>query len=656
MPVDMRPEALTARIESLRIGFAGYNQKVLARNRAYLRAFSPDFEARIGEHDQWPDDFKQESQDHFRSSYNLTRAVVELWTSLEMSEFPALRWWEEFLPTPVPSTDPVENEIRQSTYRSAKLVARQMATIREQVLNGHIRRTDLARHAYKAVLRKNVYGHSWLKTVPDMRRRTFRVFSRIDPSTVFPAWSHSEDEKLDAILVATRRSAQSANAEYPGIIAMNSTGLTLSTLNGYYQPTPQVLTDADLAFVWMEDYWLVDDEWEQEVSDDDLPVRSRVINVIRVAGKIARVTEYPGWRAVPYVRFENENERDHLGFSDVATMLPIQDSLNRFMSQQQDVIAGESRPKFKYRGDSDRSITFGNEDIVSLDSDEDIEQIQIRLDVFPTQVHGQQLLEVLARSTGLPDTVWGRISAAQNSGRALATAWRSVAARMVPRTQRNAMSLKHLIGALWVDWMELYGWDSAPDLYNGNRDFDLDFPNQEPRDFTEVTTDALNKLGAGLIDTISAMERTGERSPDEMIDRVRAEYMDAILHPDKSQGFLLLQRLKNQIAIEAQNAGIQAEQAAQAMAQLRGTPPGGAPGAGTPDQQVGAANQARTQAAQQAAPQLGPGQNGGPATQPGAAANPAAGSAAGKTQVGTLVQDGKTMNRIVTQGTLAGGG
>ena len=645
MAVDLRPEALNARVESLRVGFAGQSQKVLARNRAYLRAFSPDFEARIGEHDQWPDDFKQENADHFRSSYNLTRSVVELWTSLEMSEFPALRWWEQFLPTPVPSMDPIENEMRQSIYRSQKLVARQVATIREQTLATHIRRTDLARHTYKAILRKNVYGHSWIKTVPDLPRKTFRVFSNIDPSTVFPAYSSYEDDKLDAILVATRRSAQAVNAEFPDLIPMNKNGLTLQTLNGYYNPTQTPITDADLSFVWVDDYWCVDDEWEQEVADDNIPIRSRVVHVVRAGGKIAKVTEYPGWRAVPYVRFENENERDHLGFSDVATMLPIQDSLNRFMSQQQDVIAGESRPKFKYRGDSDRSITFGDEDIVSLDSDEDIEQIQVRLDVFPTQVHGQQLLEVLARSTGLPDTVWGRISAAQNSGRALATAWRSVAARMVPRTQRNAVSLKHVLGDLWLDWMELYGWEHAPELYNGNRDFDLDFPNQEPRDFTEVTTDALNKLGAGLIDTIAAMEKTGERSPDEMLDRVRAEYMDAVLHPDKSQGYLLLTRLKNQIAIEAQQAGIAAEQAAQQMAQLAASPPAGAPGGGTVDQQAGAANQARTQAAQQAAPQLGPGQNQAqPATQAGQAAN--------STKVSTLVQDGSTYNRIVDQGTI----
>ena len=123
-----------------------------------------------------------------------------------------------------------------------------------------------------------------------------------------------------------------------------------------------------------------------------------------------------------------------------------------------------------------------------------------------------------------------------------------------------------------------------------------------------------------------------------MDDRVRAEYMDAVMHPEKSQSFLLLTRLKNQIAIEAQQAGFQAEAAAQQLAQLRATPPGGAPGAGTVDQQQGAAQQARVQAAQQAAPRRNEGQNQGAST-----------------KFSTLVQDGSAYNRIVDQGQIGPG-
>lgn len=636
MAIDTRHEALGARIDSLRVGFAGHQQKVLARNRAYLRVFSPDFNATLGEHDQWADPLMASDAEHFRSSYNLARPVVELWTALEMSEFPAVRWWEQFIPTPVPSLQAQENGVRQATYKAQKLVARQVATIREQTLLRHVRRTKLPVHAYKAVLRKNLYGHSWIKTVPDQIRRSFRVYSAIDPSTIYPVWSAYDEEELDAILCSYRRSVVDINRRFPDFLETSATGIELAPGTMPYQPTVEPNDDANMRYVWYEDYWVLDLDWEESVADGPV-VRGRVINVERANGRIARVTEYPGWRQIPYVRWENENERDHLGFSDVGTMLPIQDSLNRFMSQQADVISGESRPKFKYRGDGDRQITFDEESIVSLDADEDIEQIQVRLDVFPTQIHGQQLGDVMARATGLPDTVWGRITAAQNSGRALATAWRSVAARMVPRTHSNSMSLDRTFG-LWLDWMELYEWDHASELYAGNRDFEWAFPNQEPRDFAEVTLDAVNKLGAGIYDLATAMEKTGERSPDEMLDRVRADYMDTVIHPEKSQSFLLLTRLKNQIAIEAQQAGFAAEAAAAQLAQLAASPPGGAPGPGTVDQQQGAAQQANTQAAQQAAPQRNEGQNQGAST-----------------KFGTLVQDGKTFNRIIDQGTIGPG-
>ena len=94
MAIDRSRGALNARIDALRTGWAGRNHLLRTRAAAYLRAYSPEFDSRLGEHDQWPDPFDQRTQAYNRSSFNLTRAVVELWTSLEASEFPALRWWE----------------------------------------------------------------------------------------------------------------------------------------------------------------------------------------------------------------------------------------------------------------------------------------------------------------------------------------------------------------------------------------------------------------------------------------------------------------------------------------------------------------------------------------------------------------------------------
>jgi hypothetical protein len=415
---------------------------------------------------------------------------------------------------------------------------------------------------------------------PDLATRTFRLFSEIDPSTVYPVWSAFETDRLDAILVATRHSSQSMNAQYPGIVELSADGITLQSLDGYYNPTTESVADADRAFVWVDDYWLLDATYEEAVAEGGEPVTSRVVNVRRVNGEIAEVAYYPGWTRVPYVQWHNENDRDRLGFSDAGSVLPINDTLNRVISGQQDVIDSEKDPKFKFQGDADREITVGRGEIVSMDRDEDLNQIPVHLDVFPVATHVQQVWEILARVTGLSDSVWGKISAAQNSGKALAQAWKAVGARMVPRTHGNAASLEWVYD-LELGWMELYGWDNAPELFNGNRDYELDFPNQEPRDFAEVTLNALNRLAAGVIDTVKAMEETGERSPDEMLDRVRAEYMDTVLHPEKGQSYLLLTRLRNQIAIEIQQAGQQQAMLEAQLSSLKGMPPGGATSACT---------------------------------------------------------------------------
>ena len=630
---------LNLRIESLRTAWSGYQANLRTRHAAYLRAFSPPFEPKIGEHDQWTDQFRPEDQGRTRSSYNIVRAGVELWTSLEASDFPAIRWQEEFIPVPAPSMDEQENIGRQSLYRAQRAIEGHRATIREQVLMRQVRRSKLSRHWFRQTLKKNIYGQAWIRAIPDPSAQKFVLTTAIDPSTVYPVWSSYGDSRhLEAVLVATRRTAASAAAEYPGSVPLERDGIT-ATDSAYYRPSQDSLVDRDRAYVWVEDYWLL----EPERMSAGETVSARVLNGVRVNGKLVKSQAFEGWRSVPYFVLAQEDERDNANFSDAATMQPFQDGLNRMLSQQQDVIQGGSRPRFKYRGDADRQIRMDDDEVISLDPDEDFEQIQVSINTFPTQQHGQQLMQLMQRATGLPAVVWGEIQAAQNSGRALSTAWRATASRMMPRIHAASEMLDSLVG-FWLDCMELYDWDSARDLYGGDRDFEWDFPNKEPRDFLEVTQDTLNKLGAGIITSVQAMEATGDASPDETDEGVRAEFMDMVRHPDKGQSYIMLKRLDQQVDIEAMQAGIQ--QSAM-LAQMAQSAPGGAPSAGTVDQQAGAARQARVQAAQRAAPTGQPGTP-TPATQAGQSAN--------ATKYSTLVQDGSgAMNRVISQGTMPGG-
>lgn len=638
----LTPSQLANRIDTIRTALAGTVEQLRRRNQTYLRAYSPPFDDRLGEHDQWSSPIRQSDMGRTRSSYNVTRSVVDLWTAFEADEFPAVRWIEGFTPTPPPAFDEVSKARSEAMYRGLTAAARSLATVREQVLARHIRLARLDRAFYRIVRRKNLYGHAWLKLWPDLRRRSFVASTRIDPSTVYPVWSAYDERRLDAVLVAYRRSAMSVAAQYPGHLRFEPHS-NLVVSDGYYRPTATRVTDADRSYVWIEDYWCYE-PYEEDDRVGSSP--GTVWNAIRVNGtfptmpgpdgepRYYTITRYEGWTTIPYFFFANENERDWYGFSDAGLMLPIQDSLNRFLSLQQDVIEGEARPKWKYRGESEADINIGPDGIIRLQPDEDLEQLAVHLDVFPTQVHGSQLLDIMARATGLPDTVWGRITQATNSGRALSMAWRSVASRLAARNHDDAEALERVIAAM-LDWMELYNWDEARDLYAGNRDFEIVFPNKEPRDFTEVTLDAINKLQAGIWDLATAMEAVGEKSPDERIERVRSDYLDPVLHPEKAQAYLLLQRLKQAMAIEAQQAGMAM---AAAAAQVSGT------AAPSVDEQQGQANQAQVQAAAERAPVMPPG-TAAPATQAGAPGNAGI-------RYGTLIQDGRAFNRFIEQGEL----
>ena len=635
--MDLSNEALSEQIDSLKNDWSAYTNRVRERSRAYLRAYSPPFESKLQEHDQWTTKILPEDTKHARSSFNETRPVVNKWSALEASEFPNVRWIEDFVRLPVPDMDEAENTRRQNTYRAEKLVAGHIATLREQTLYWHIRRMRADRHWFRAVRKKNLYGRSWMRVTPDLRRQSFVLQSRIDPTTVFPLWSAWLDNELDAILVAYPKSARLVDAQFPGVVKLDRDGTASDS--SYYIPADSSIAQ-DRRFVWVEDFWVIDRT--ATVPRDVVagePVQGLVVNATRANGKIVNRTEYAGWKRLPYIPVVNEDERDDLGWSDAGAMLPIQDTLNRMMSQQADVIYGESRPRFKFRTESGRQLDLIAGEAVTLEPDEDVEQITVHLDAWPAQIHGTQLRQIEGRTTGLPPTVHGEITAAQNSGRALATAWKATATSLVPRNFDNSDSIDILLGFM-LDTMELYDWDEAPDLYGGNRDFEIDFPNQEPRDRNEVVLEATNMLNAGLVDQQGAMVVTGERSPDEMLERVRADYMDMVLHPEKGQAFLALQQFQQRLAIEAQQAGLQQQAAMLQMQQMASAPPGGMPA----EQMAAQSQQAQTQAAQQAAPQLSEGMT-GPATQAGQPAN-----AANPSQTSTMIQGGEAFNRIITKG------
>ncbi len=230
--------------------------------------------------------------------------------------------------------------------------------------------------------------------------------------------------------------------------------------------------------------------------------------------------------------------------------------------------------------------------MISLSDTERIEQIMTRIDVFPTNYHVDQLMDLLSRVSGLPPITWGLINNAQTSGRALSASWKSTETRLSPKLMENENSIRRW-DAIAIDYLRLYDWDDARSLFTNADgspfvDFTYDFPPMEPRDFQEVTMNAITKRDAGLIDSIQAARETGDDRAEDSIESVRAEWKDPVLHPDKVQSQKLLEQaeLQNEMtrqqmaAPQAPPPGAPAAPGGPPGAEAGGSPPGGPPPGG----------------------------------------------------------------------------
>jgi hypothetical protein len=141
--------------------------------------------------------------------------------------------------------------------------------------------------------------------------------------------------------------------------------------------------------------------------------------------------------------------------------------------------------------------------MIPLQDTQRIEQILARIDAYPGQVHFNFLMqELLPRVTGLPPIVWGLIANAQTSGRALTASWKATETRLAGKLMRNEQSLQRYLD-ICLDYARHYDWQGSRTVFRNlsGKDFDdfrWNFPAMEPRDYQEVTQDAIFRRDAGL--------------------------------------------------------------------------------------------------------------------------------------------------------------
>ncbi len=620
-------------MDDLRVTMEGEMFGVEERLQTYLRWYSPPYNSTIRTHDAWPEQISYQDIDTTRSNFPLARAVVDIWSSLEAASPPSVRAEPERIPPPLPILDPAQAQIARQQYDVERQISSTNSDIRSARIRRWMRDDDFDLKHHTAVRRKNLYGFSWMKVLPQpwLERPISHVLR--NPSTVYPLWSAADPGELEAVFSAQKMSARQAHARWPELPLQFEAGkANVSFEKGEDSGTYRVINDRwydqSRTMVWVEELWWLDRDFDAMGH----VTRSCVYTATRVLNRMVNLQAFEGWKTIPYVYWENTDERDSYGWSDIAGVIDINDEFNRRISQEGDVIRLYSSPRFQLLGSLEgRDVDMpGPFQMIPLQDTERIEQILTRIDVFPTQAHFDILTELLHRVSGLPPIVWGLINNAQTSGRALSASWKATEARLSPKLMRNKVSCQKYLEIV-LDQARYYDWHGAQEAFadrDGDPfdDFTWIFPPMEPRDFTEVTMNEITKRDAGLTSTVKAMRATGDDAAEETLEEVLAEFDDINLHPDKVNAKLIAQRAQLDNIAMAQ----------QMQAQAAAPPPG--PQAGPP--QVAPGQQA-------AAP---PGAGPLPPTQAGAPGNAGAPAAppGGSLTSGTLVRNGEPSTQFLS--------
>jgi hypothetical protein len=647
-------------LDSARFEMEGTMGNVRRRSEIYMNWYSPRFDPTYGIHDAWYDPITDEDYNRARSNLTLSRAVVDIWAAIEAASGVMIRADPESLPPMPPSLDQGEAMQMRMEYDYERSLESIKADIRSRRMRTFMRRDDFDAKQFYATRKKNLHGFSWMKVLPDGVRKNPRSWVPRNPTNIFPWWSSDTPGDVDVLVSAQMMGARKANQKYDlGLEFVEGTskvkfgrdGLPQGFAHGQdaadYRSNLDMSFDKSRTMVWVEELWWVDRTWGERNGMD--PTMSCVFCFTRVAGRPMKLYTYPRWRHIPWVFWQNGDEREEWGWSDVANVMDLNDSLNRIVSQQQDVIGAYSSTRFQVLGTVwGRDISMpGPFQKVDLQDAERIEQILTRIDTYPTDRHFDMAMDLLHRTTGLPPIVWGLINNAQTSGRALSASWKATETRLASRLIDNKGSVSRYT-AISEDYATVYDWYGGARVFTNNEgdrfeDWRYTFPPMEPRDFMEVTQNAITKRNEGLITSIQAMRETGDENAEDTNQEVLTELQNIFRNPEKVQAFLLAQ--------QAQLNNMQMAQ--QLQAQGAAPPPGQPTNTATVAQAVGQARQAQISAEAGGGPQ-GVEEGTLPPTVAGDVANPGLTAPAGgpRTSTGTMLQNGEVSNRILQQGQL----
>lgn len=586
---------LVARAEARRLALMGDNQALRDRYEEIMRWVNPPWDAVSRRVDPRFDQLLTEREGRPKIHTDLVNPVVDRWAVLQMGAAPIFRVKPPFVEAPVENPDKPEDALRdRKLFDIDRAIAQSISTRMENQTAEWSEHANLHRTLLWAAWAKEAFGKAIIRTGWDGEDGTPFAELMENPSQVYYGWNRRYGRrKLAWVCVVEEIAASEANRRFGLGLPLDDTGaLDVATWTGTMDQGELDQRDEQNA---ANQQFLTVMEYHELVQRDGA---TKALYAMIVAGRVVEGPyEYP-WKRLPFHVFENQHVPTYQhGRSGAEAMISLNSAYDDLLTRQHEVIEFESGPRFKgvglkNRGDIDIPAPF---ELLPLDVDEDVAQIQVSVDFFPSELHANQLYEATHRSTGLTPIAWGMSPNAQTSGRAMSAEWRAVELPMTGKLINMGPEIRGIYECWW-DYAEAYH-PPARKLSSSEglgitkyRRFEVIWVPLDIRDKTEKTLDIIQRYEADLLDPETAIEESGYQNVDEIIAKIRSYMLDAVWNPLRRQQYLTLQQLE--LAIRMQQ--LEVDQAEGQVAQS-----GAGAGAGaTPEELAAQGTNAAGQAAQ----------------------------------------------------------
>lgn len=581
--------AIARRAEARRLALQGEQSVLRTRYEAIMRWVNPPWDP-VGQRiDPRPEMATPDRGGRNVLHIDLISSSLSRWAALKAGAMPIFRVVPPFVAPPVEAADPQETARLYKQYDLDRAIAQSKSTGMENVINEWISANNFHRTLLWAAWASEAFGKAVLKSGWDPVERVPTAELMEDPSKVYYAWTKRYgNRKLAWTLLVDQMDVEEAEIRFGLEIPHDNLSVDYgrwvgTTDEAEYDVRPEQ-SASNQRMIYAMEYW-------ELIREEDQPTQT--LYALIVGGRVVDGPYYYPWKRLPFHVLENEHipTWKH-GKSLAEVMIPINEAYDDMLDRQQQVIEFESGPRYKglNMANSDDEIDIPAPfQMLPLREGEDVQQIDTRVDFWPSQVHAEELRQAKYRATGLTPIAEGMSPNAQTSGRAMSAEWRAVELPLAVRLINQTPELRDLLNC-WFDYAEAYDADIKK-LSKGYRRFKVLWEPLDIRDKTERTLDIVQRYNANLLDLETALEESGYENVDEMVSKIRSYLVDPIFNPLRYQQYLTLQQLE----LSIQQMAIQTQQ----MAQQAGV----APGQPTPEQ-IG--QQGATAAGQAAQAPAGP--------------------------------------------------